>query len=472
MHRTSIRLRLTVWYSLALAAGLALFAVAIWVSMRHSLLRDVDSALSEQQSSLESFMAAELNDPAPELKEELAEYSHGLPQNTIMQVAADDGSLTFASRASFPWPRAVGLKPPLQRVHWQHHVFRVLIRRISLHGREWTITFAGSLDRVEETLDRLRILLFTLFPLVIAIAAAGGNWLSRRALKPVGDITAAAQSISINNLSERLAVPATGDELQRLSETWNSMLARLEGAVKRLSRFTADASHELRTPLAIIRSTAEIACRRPRSAESYRMALEQIVTDSERMTQLVEDLLFLARSETENLSSPMRLVELRPLLSEVCSRFEALAAFKGIRLTMSLPDEPVHVIGDEPAIRRLMLLLMDNAIKFCRPEGTVKVALQAEEGRVRLAVADTGPGIPESELPHIFDRFYRASGVSEEAGGSGLGLSLAHAIAQQHRATIEVSSIPGEGSVFTVAFSRTAPSNQGDAPRRPVEIHG
>jgi heavy metal sensor kinase len=471
MHRTSIRLRLTVWYSLALAAGLALFAVAIWVSMRHSLLRDIDSALSEQQSSIQSFLSAELNDPAAELKEELAEYSYGLPQNTIMRVVAEDGSLTFASRASFPWPRAVALKPPLQRVRWQHHVFRVLVRRISLHGRGWTITFAGSLDRVDDMLDRLRILLFTLFPLVIAIAAAGGNWLSRRALKPVGDITAAAQSISINNLSERLAVPATGDELQRLSETWNSMLARLEGAVKRLSRFTADASHELRTPLAIIRSTAEIACRRPRPAESYRTALEQIVTDSERMTQLVEDLLFLARSDAENFSSPMRQLKLGPLIAEVCSRFETLADSKRIRLTTALPDGPVYVVGDETAIRRLVLLLVDNAIKFCGSEGAVKVALQAGEDRVMLTVADTGPGIPESELPHIFDRFYRASGASEGTGGSGLGLSLAHAIAQQHRATIEVSSIPGEGSVFTVAFSRTAPSNQ-DPLRQTVETHG
>jgi heavy metal sensor kinase len=471
MHRAPIRLRLTVWYSVALAAGLALFAVAIWVSMRHSLLRDVDIALAEQQTSIESFLATEQNDAAAGLKEELAEYSHGLPQNTIMRVVAEDGSLTFASRGDFPWPGSGALKREMQRVDWHHHAFRLLARKIPLRGREWTITFGDSLDRVNDMLDRLRILLFTLIPLVIAIAAAGGSWLSRRALKPVGDITAAAQSISIENLSERLAVPATGDELQRLSETWNSMLGRLEGAVKQLSRFTADASHELRTPLAIIRSTAEIACRRPRSAESYRMALEQIVTDCERMTQLVEDLLFLARCDAENFSSPMRQLELRPVIAEICSRVESLADAKGISLAMDLLEKPVHVVGDEAAIRRLVLILVDNAIKFCRSGGTVKVALQSDGEQVLLAVADSGPGISESELPHIFDRFYRASDASEGTGGSGLGLSLAHTIAQQHRATIEVSSISGEGSVFTVAFPKSAPSNQVDVLRGAVAIN-
>ena len=459
MPRTSIRLRLTIWYSLALAAGLALFALAIWVSMRQSLLRDVDNGLAEQQRSVQTFLTMELNDPDAKLGEELDEYSHALPPNTTLRVAAKDGSFTFASRASFPWP-APSVRP-FQGLSWKDEAFRVVLRSIPAHGREWIVGVAASLDSVERTLDRLRVLLLAMFPLVIAIAAAGGNWLSRRALKPVDDITAAAQSISINNLSERLKVPATGDELQRLSETWNSMLSRLESAVKRLSRFTADASHELRTPLAIIRSTAEIASRRSRSAESYRAALEQIVTDSERMTQLIEDLLFLARSDAENLSNPMRPVELGPLVAAVCSRFETLAESRTVHLTIDLPDAPVYVAGDDAALRRLVLLLVDNAVKFCRSSGRVSVSLRAgEDGRVRLAVRDCGPGIPDSEVPHIFDRFYRASGTSEGAGGSGLGLSLAHAIAQQHRATIEVNTVPGEGSIFTVLFPGTATAHQ------------
>ncbi len=471
MPRTSIRLRLTIWYSLALAAGLTLFALAIWVSMRHSLLRDIDNGLAEQQHSVQTFLVMELNERDARLEEELDEYSHALPPNTILRVTADHGSFSFASKGSFPWPPTPGVRR-FQRVRWQDQTFRVVIQNISAHGREWTLALAASLDRVQEILDRLRMLLLTMFPLVIAIGATGGNWLSRRALKPVDAITAAAQSISISNLSERLEVPATGDELQRLSETWNSMLSRLESAVKRLSRFTADASHELRTPLAIIRSTAEIASRRSRSAESYRAALEQIVTDSERMTQLVEDLLFLARSDAENLSSPMRPVELGRLVADVGSRFEALAASRAVRLTLDLPDSPAYVAGDDVALRRLVLLLLDNAIKFCRSTGSVSVSLRAgEDRRVRLAITDCGPGIPDSEIPHIFDRFYRASGTSEGAEGSGLGLSLAHAITQQHRATIEVSSVPGEGSTFTVVFSQMAPANYTDSMRQTVDTH-
>lgn len=435
MQHTSIRWRLTVWYSLALAAGLALFALAAWSLMSHNLYSDVDGRLAGGVNSLENFVNAELAEPGVQLTEELEEYAQALPSGTSFELRNDRGAMVFASRRS------------------SGHSYRSLVRAIPIHGHQWQVEISESLDPVESILNRLRSLFLMLIPVVVAVASLGGLWLSRRALKPVDDITAAARSIGIANLSERLAVPETGDELQRLSETWNGMLSRLEDAVKRLSRFSADASHELRTPLAVIRTTAEIAGRRSRSEEAYREALAQIVNESERMTHLVEDLLFLARCDSSTLEMPMSTIQLAPLVEHLCAQCKPLAQSKDIRLTCRMPEENAPVLGNEQAIRRLVLVLLDNAIKYSSLGGEVNVSLRERGDQLHLEIRDTGPGIPNSELTRIFERFYRAPEARDSSqAGSGLGLSLAAGIAQQHHARIEVESAPGRGSTFRVLF--------------------
>lgn len=439
MRQQSIRRRLALWYSLALTAGLALFALATWFSMRQMLLNDVDATLIDHAHSLETFINAELADSSVQLREELAEYADALPAGTHVEVKNERGSVIFAS------------KGPEGRSH------RLLVRTIVVRGQSWQVAISASLDGVENTLTTLRWLLLMLMPVIIVMAASGGLWLSRRALKPVDQITAAARSIGIGNLSERLVVPQTGDELQRLSETWNGMLSRLENAVKRLSRFTADASHELRTPLAVIRTTAEIAARRSRSEAQYREALTQIVTESERMTRLVEDLLFLARCDSVTVEMPMSSLNLTRVVQHVCSQLTPLAASKGVHFTSRLPAGEVMVLGNELAIRRLILVLLDNAIKYSRTGGEVSVCLREMQEEFHLEISDSGLGIAQSELPHIFERFYRAPEASESAQtGAGLGLSLAAGIAQHHHARIEVQSVPGRGSTFRVLFQPLA----------------
>lgn len=454
MVRRSIRFRLTIWYALALAAGLAVFALTIWFSMRESLIRDIDGSLAARQGSVESFLNSELIEPGVQLSEELQEYSSALPANTFMRVEDQNGGVVFTSGAGFPWQLVeLSRRRKHHRVHWQNRAYRVLAGEISVEGRSWTVALAAPLDAVEQLLQRLGLLLIALVPLVIALAGIGGNWLSRRALRPVDEIVAAARSIGIENLSARLVVPETGDELQRLSETWNSMLERLEKSVKRLTRFTADASHELRTPLAVIRTTAEIAARRPRSSEAYLEALGQIVCESERMTRLIENLLFLARCDTETLEIPMSPLDLAPIVDDVCACMASLAELGAIRLACSVPVDKVEVIGNEQAIRQLTLVLIDNAVKYSRSGGQVTVNLRRSERDIRLEVQDSGPGIPNSDLPHIFERFYRAAGAREvNSQGSGLGLSLAAGIAQHHGAAIEVASAADQGSTFSVVF--------------------
>ncbi len=455
MALQSIRYRLTVWYALALTTGLSLFAAGIWFSMGQSLKRDIDRSLNERMLSIQLFLQAELKEQAHDVREELQEYAQALPGNTYLRVTAPDGSTVFVSKADLPWPSPTGQR--VADLRTPGHSYRTLARELNLQTGKWHVTFATALDDVDSLLGKLRVLLLALSPVVVLLASLGGAWLSRRALRPVDDITAAARQIGINNLSERLSVPKTGDELQRLSETWNSMLGRLEDAVSRLSRFTADASHELRTPLTVIRSTAEIASRKFRPAETYREALRQIVGESERMTGLIEDLLFLARCDAENLDLPMDALPLSALIDEAYSVMRPAADLKDIQLLVDRGEAPTLVLGNKPALRRLAIVLIDNAIKYSPCGSIVTLTLSTAVGRVHLKVRDTGAGIPEGELPFLFQRFYRGSKARENGNsGSGLGLALANGIALRHGSSITVTSTVGEGSTFEVVFAALA----------------
>jgi heavy metal sensor kinase len=464
----SLRFRLTVWYSFALGVGLALFAVAIWLSMRQTLRRDVDQALLDDAQSLEKFSNQEFSEAGVNLAEELDEYFHAYPRDTLLSIRNRSGSIRYVSAEPFPFSSDSARGRVLNTEQWKQRDYRVLTKTVQIGQEQCDVVIASSLDGVDRVLGTLRLLLIALAPLIVITAAVGGNWLSRRALKPVDEITRAARTIGIGNLSERLQVPHTGDELQRLSETLNQMLSRLESAVKSLSRFTADASHEIRTPLAIIRATAEIAARKSRTAESYRDALEQIVKESERMTQLVDDLLFLARCDAESVEMPICALDLGALVRNVCSQLHPLAEAKSIRLTCGGDSDEFLIMGNDLAIRRLVLVLLDNALKYSPADGLVSADLSRTGDLISLEVTDAGPGIAETELASIFERFYRSSEARARVqAGSGLGLSLAAGIAQRHGARIEVDTETGRGSRFRVLFP-AGTSTPGSVERTPA----
>ena len=222
------------------------------------------------------------------------------------------------------------------------------------------------------------------------------------------------------------------------------MLARLEGAVKTLSQFVADASHEFRTPLAVIRTTAELALRRARAARSVSRFLQEIASEAERMTALVEDLLILARSDAGAVEMPLAPLDLRDILRDVLVEMHTLAEFRQIQIAL-LAEQPAVISGNRPALHRLFLVLLDNAVKYSSERGEVIVTLSDHSVKIQ----DFGPGIAAADLPHIFERFYQADRARSQ-GGHGLGLSLAESIVKAHGGSIEVTSIPGEGSTFVV----------------------
>jgi signal transduction histidine kinase len=338
--------------------------------------------------------------------------------------------------------------------------FRVVRRRFDLDGETFELEAGASTRSMVRTLELLRLLLIGLVPGVIAVACVGGAWLSRRALRPVDEITQAARTIEIDNLSRRLPVPETGDELQRLTEVWNTMLGRLDKAVATLSQFAADASHELRTPLAVIRTSAELALRRARSTEEYRDSLQEVAVEAERMTQLVEDLLFLARSAAHARAAGSEPVELRCVLRDVAGELRDLAELRKVEVRTLYPEQDVVVQGSAPALRRLFLVLMDNALKYSHPGGAVDLAVLADQSRVTVTIEDHGVGISQTDLPHIFQRFYRADKARTD-GGYGLGLSIASTIAEAHGASLGATSTEGKGSVFSVQFRYAGTTSPG-----------
>lgn len=428
----SIRFRLTAWYAVILTAGFALFGGLIWLSLRHRMLDEIDQDLDGRASRFEKYFRAEsLETSDKQLRDELDEFCQALPALSYIDVHSDSGSFAFHYPSEKPSAR-----------------FRIAHRRFTVGNESFDLDVAESIGSVEHALDLLRLLLIGLSPAVILIACLGGAWLSGRALKPVADITAAALTISIENLSGRLPVPATGDELAHLTEVLNTMLARLEGAVKTLSQFVADASHEFRTPLAVIRTTAELALRRARAPEAYRDSLQEIAAEAERMTTLVEDLLILARSDAGVVDMPLAPLDLRDVLSGVLAEIKSLAEFRQVRIKPSLGEKAAIVAGNRPAVHRLFLVLLDNAVKYSPEGGEVIVTLSDHS----VKIEDFGAGISPADLPHIFKRFYQADRARSH-GGYGLGLSLAESIVKAHGGSIDVVSKPGAGSTFQVTLA-------------------
>lgn len=275
--------------------------------------------------------------------------------------------------------------------------------------------------------------------------------MSRRALAPVDALVRTARDISGTNLNRRLQTLNTGDELQRLTDTLNEMLERIESAFQKITQFTADASHELRTPVSLIRTEAEVALRRSRTESEYKESLLQILQEAERTTLLIEQLLELARADSGRGSLVMQSVDLPEILRSVVSSWQQVAAARNLQFSTDIYKLDVSVMGEPTLLRRLADILLDNAFKYTPSPGSVRLALEVREETAVITVRDSGMGIAQEEQEKIFERFYRVDKArSRGEGGVGLGLAIAEWIVLQHRGAISVESQPGEGATFRV----------------------
>jgi two-component system, OmpR family, heavy metal sensor histidine kinase CusS len=456
MKTGSIRVQLTAWYAAILCIGLIVFSCTIWFALRHFLYADLESSVIDQARGLNRYLRIEDQDTGVSLPAEIDEYSQSMPQNHLLAVFDAEGKAIYQTPTGLTQDSQAAGRPYMLR--WQGHAYLAVVQTVLLKdGRVHTL-LAISSEPVQRAVYLLGVLLSAAVPLFVVGAAAGGFWLSRRALRPVDAITERARTIGLSNLSERLPVPNTNDELQRLTETWNAMLARLQSAISKISQFTADASHELRTPVAIIRLAAENALRKTRSETEYQEALQRIQKESENMTQLIEDLLFLARADFDRDSGETGAVDLGALIDSVCLDLSPLAEAKAVTVTQKIGGHPIEVLGSLSALRRMLVILLDNAIKYTPAGGAVTIILEQRSEHATVTVEDTGIGIPDDARSRVFRRFFRADpSRSKESGGHGLGLAIAQTIVEQHGASIELRPASHGGSIFSVSLPLRAP---------------
>jgi heavy metal sensor kinase len=463
MTKLSIRMRLALWYLAIFALAQAAFGVGMWFILRTNLYDMADDNLESQVEDVRNFLQAYPRDASmAKLREEVTEiYSQEHPGD-YLQLYAGNGVWVY--RAAFLNRHTLATIEPssvrgrsFEDREYDRRPFRFVTQRIEANGRAYTLQTGVSIDDVAETLTLFRRYLMVFAPLLLLGAAAGGYWLSRRALAPVDAIVKTARAVSGTNLGSRLEKLDTGDELQRLSDTLNEMLDRIERAFLRVTQFTADASHELRTPISLMRTEAELALRKSRGEAEYKDALRHILLEAERTTGLIEELLALARADSGRETLNVRAVDLRETVRTIAHDWRPVAAIRNLQFSESIATSDCFVQADETALRRVINILLDNAFKYTLPPGTVQLVLAQRQGRATITVRDSGVGIAAEEQNKIFERFYRVDKArSRELGGAGLGLSIAQWIVLQHQGSIQVESHAGQGSLFRVELPLAA----------------
>ena len=456
MRRLSIGVRLTLWYVAIFALGELVFGASMFLILRHNLYDLVDDGLESQIEDLRNFLGAHQDASAAKLRDEIAAIYEHEHAGDFLEVHDQNGELIYRSRflqtheLTFSQPDQVN-RPLLRtrRINSEH--FRFAFEKLNVDGRVYILEVGATADDAFETLQLFRTYLLIFAPLLLMVSAGVGYWMSRKALAPVDALVRTARDISGTNLNRRLQILNTGDELQRLTDTLNEMLDRIESAFQKITQFTADASHELRTPVSLIRTEAELALRRSRTEAEYKESLVQILQEAERTTLLIEQLLELARADAGRGSLVMQSVDLREVLRSVVSGWQQVAAARNLQFSTDIYKLEVSVMGEATLLRRLADILLDNAFKYTPSPGSVRLALEAREETAVITVRDSGMGIAQEEQEKIFERFYRVDQARTRGeGGVGLGLAIAEWIVLQHGGAISVESRPGEGTIFRV----------------------
>lgn len=442
----SIRWNLLTWYSLILLVVIGGFGGTLYYTLQKAIYREAHGRLMGYAQTFAGGVVVEGESVRLKLSDDFLTYFRHDDDDDLPYFIVWDAQGRIVDRS----PKAPAMERPARprgtKKPSRYEVFK--------HGPSESLILVG--QRLHEERERLQELLGAVAGAgggVMLLGLLGGWFLAGRALKPIRKMTAAAAAVSASTLSQRIDVGRTESELGQLAKTLNEAFDRLEQTFERQTRFTADASHELRTPLAIMMSQAELALKRERSPQEYREALETALKASQRMRAVVEGLLTLARADAKDLPLRKERVELATIVEETVSLLGPLALERKVALTASA--EPVAVTGDPDRLREVVMNLVTNAIRYNVEGGKVDVTLAARPDEATLTVADTGIGIPEKDQPHLFERFFRVDKArSREAGGSGLGLSIAKWVVEALGGHISFTSRENEGTTFIVRLPR------------------
>jgi two-component system OmpR family sensor kinase len=473
----SMRARLTLWYTGVLALVLITFAFATYTYLARAARERTDQSLADTAASLVSNFAAESNDEDQSGDEAAAEvtrsFQFGDRQALILDevgrlAAASTPSVGTGGKDTFPEPSALsqslrGLAATAARsgrafetIPGRRSGFRAFAATVTSRERRYVVVVVLSLHEQAEALEQVRHAFYAAVPFALLIASLGGYLIARRSLAPVIAMGARAERIGAANLNERLPEAGTRNELGRLARIFNELLARLDSSFEQQRRFMADASHELRTPVAIVCGESEVALSQSeRTPEEYRESLAILHDEGRRLTRIVEDLFMLARADAGQYRPNFTNLYLDETVSDSVRAVRSLAARRCVELQYRHAGEELPMRGDEGLIRRMLLNLLDNALKYTAPGGRVSVEVGQEGGlRYAVRVTDTGTGIPAEAQPYIFERFYRVdkarSRTGEAGGGAGLGLSIASLIAELHGGRVVLECSGARGSTFLI----------------------
>ena len=472
-----MRVRLILWYSAVLTLVLVLLSLTIYWIVKKSMMERTDADLGQLSNSFLVTLNAELQDAASSgdflgaAHQSMIEHnypdhafvvldsagavladSHELLANQKLDAGDDAGRSTGPDALHACTPAIASFNRPFRTVWLNHHQFRCYSALFTAYGKPYRLVIAQSLHAQRAVLERVSVAFGWLIPLALVLASTGGYFLARKSLAPVLAMSVQTDLITASNLHQRLLVQNSADELGRLATTFNRLLDRLDQAFEQQRRFIADASHELRTPVAILRGEAEVAISQPsRSPAEYRESLVVLHQEAKRLAKIVEDLFTLTRADSGQYPLSLQDFYLDELITECARSVRALADGKQISVVVEAEPE-LQICADEPLLRRMLLNILDNAIKYTPAGSSVSLSCRTVNSGVEIVVADNGPGIPVPLQSRIFERFFRvdlARSRGTNEGGAGLGLSIARWIVEAHDGRLELSRSDAAGSTFT-----------------------
>jgi heavy metal sensor kinase len=472
VNARSLSLRLVMWYAGVLTAVFVVLGGLTFVSLRHYLEANVLDNQARRARQIAATLVAQASREHEAAMGAQVESLYSPESNDrFIRITRADGAVVYASGPPHGESFAPSQVPELGPGDGGNTARKIRLAGGALliatvpatasDGIRYRVEVGTSAAPLEATLRRLLGMLAVGLPVTVAVAVAGGFVLVRRALEPVERITRKAQEITQHNLSERLPVVRSGDELERLSVALNHMIARLQEAIDGSKQFVADASHELRTPLTVMRGELESLAQDRQLGRETRETLGSVLEEVERLAEIVDSLFALSRLDAGEAGAEWRRFDLAELAATTAEQMSLLATDKNVSVACD-SAAGVMVEGDPARLKQVIVNLLDNAIKYTAAGGRVRLTVRREQDSAVLEVDDDGIGIPAEALPHVFNRFFRVdSSRSREQGGAGLGLAIVKSICSAHGAEIEVVSAPGKGSTF-----RLRQPLAGDAPVR------
>jgi heavy metal sensor kinase len=461
----SLRFRLTAWYAGLLAGALLIFGVSVYLGLQRYLDWNLHSTLESECRTIGTELLSQLSvKPAPWLATEINEAYAPEVNGRFIRVIQQGVGTVYVSGAPKDGtfnPLAVPLPTgEVRDRHRQIHLeggHQLLVDALPFttpDGSHFLVESGLPYQQVEVVLHGLLLTLAIYMPFVVSLAVVGGYWLMRRSLQPVDEITKRAEGITSTNLSERLPVIRSGDELERLSVSLNRMIERLDDTFQHTNRFSADVSHELRTPLTILQLELEEIIQNHRLDAWLADLIGSALEETHRMSHIVENLLAISRLDAGEVKMDKTRLDLGELAAFTADQMKPLAEEKSILLRSHVATG-VYVEGDRSRLQQVIVNLIDNAIKYTQEGGQVEIGVRRDGAKALLEVTDNGAGISTEAFAHVFERFYRADRArSRTSGGAGLGLSIVKAICTAHGAEIRVFSEEGHGSRFSVELVR------------------